>query len=67
MSDVCFYDLVVLLEDLCVNQLVLLGRIKVHAVVVAETLLQAFKVFIKKDVLKHPDNVIKVIIILILS
>lgn len=46
LSNVCFDDLVVLLEYICINQLVLLGGLEVHAVVVAETLLQAFKVFI---------------------
>lgn len=67
LSNVCFDDFVVLLEYICVNQLVLLGGLEVHAVVVAETLLQAFKVFIEKYVLKHSDSVIKVIIFLILS
>ena len=46
LCDVRFDDFVVLFEDVCVNQFVFLGGLKMHAVVIAELLLNVLKVLI---------------------
>lgn len=67
MSDVCLDDLVVLLEYVSVNEFVLFGGLKVHAVFVAESLLDTFEVFVEEDVLKHAHSIVEIVVFLVLT
>jgi len=67
MSNIGFYYFMILLENVSINQFVLFSWLKMHAVFIAKTFLQAFKVFIEKDVLKNSHCIIEIIIFLILT
>jgi hypothetical protein len=58
---------VVLLEYVSIDQLVLLSRLKVHAIVVAELLLHVLEVLIKEYFLEDPDNVVELVVLYVLA
>lgn len=57
----------ILLENVRIDQFVLLSRLKMHAILVAERSLHMLKMLIQKDILEHANCVIKVVIFFILA
>jgi len=58
---------VILLENVRVDQFVLLSRLEMHAILVAERSLHVLEMLIQKDVLEHANCVIKVVIFFVLA
>lgn len=67
MGDVSLDDIVVFLEYVSVNEFVLFGGLEVHAVVVTESLLYAFEVLVKEDVLEDAHSIVEVVVFLVLT
>ena len=62
-----FNDFVVLLEDVGVNELVFFSCLEVHAVLIAELLLQRLKVLVEKNLLESANDSVEFVVLLVLA
>ena len=59
------YRLRILVENRCVHQFVLLSCFELHAVRVAKSLHHVVKIWVEDDLLKAPNHLIEIVIILV--
>ena len=57
----------VLLEDVGVDQLVFFSRLKVHAMLVAELLLQTLEVLVEEHLLERSNDAVEFVVLLVLA